>query len=509
MAGQDLQSRSVAMGLSKSNGGLNTTASPLNVADNESSDCQNIDFDKFGSILKRSGYATLNSSAFNSGATWNSLYWFEMSSGTSYLIGTCGNKVAKMDDLDGTWDDITGAVTVTAGNNNFMSWTTFLDTALGTNGVNPPIQWTGSGNVSAASVPTNLTKAKYVTVFNGYVHYTNVTVSGTDYKSRTYWGAIDSISSYDSADYRDININDGQTITGVRVLGDKQVFFKNKSIWIEQFTGDSDIPFVFTKTPASVGCVDPNSIQEIDNGLMFLSHDGYYYFDGVNATKISDRVTNTLFNTLEPNRFQYSPSCYQRSKNRYWGAHSLAGGSTNSRIITFDSFNNAWGLYKGHNANCFAIANVNGQERVYFGDYSGYVYRADTGQNDNPAGVETAIDAYYYTKWFNFDDLVNKKGIPHAVVYYQIAAATNTFAYSWDLEDGDPYSRTFNTSTSSSVYGTGLYDSATYAAAGGGFQRLDLTGRGRLIRLKFANSTIDEVMQIDGFGLLPHIETEA
>lgn len=509
MAGIDFQTRSVPAGLVKNNGGLNTTASALNVQDNESTDNQNIDYDKFGSLLKRSGYATLNSSAFNSGAAWNSLHWFEMSDETDYLIGTCGNKIAKMDSLDGTWDDITGALTITAGNDNRMTWTTFLDTALGTNNVNVPVQWTGSGNASAATVPTGLTKAKFITVFQGYVHYTHVTVSGTAHKSRTYWSAQNSISSFDSADFRDINRNDGQTVTGVKVLGDRQVFFKERSIWIEQFTGDADIPFVFTKTPSHVGCIDGYSIQEIDNGLIFLSDDGYYFFDGLNSTKISDRITYTLTTTLEPNRFANSPSCYQKSKNRYWGAHSLSAGSTHNRIITFDSYNNAWGYYKGHAANCFAIATVNGQERVYFGDYDGFVYRADTGTNDNPLGVATAIDAYYYTKWFNFDDLVNKKGIPEVVIYYQITNATHTFSYSWDFDGGDQYSLSIVANTSSSVYGTALYDEGRYASAGGAEVRKDLTGRGRVIRLKFANNSLSETMQIDGFGLLPHLETAA
>jgi len=594
MAGLDLQSRSVPVALKKSNGGLNSTASALNVADNESSDLQNIDFDKFGSILKRSGYATLNSSAYNSGAAWNSLHWLELSSGTSYLIGSCGNKVAKMDDLDGTWDDITGnstvtftgsglndatsggtytgsgdivykveidgtgtpdtfkwykdavlqastvnitgsaqtldngltitfaattghtstdywsfrpATVITAGNTNYMAWTTFLDTAIGTNNVDRPIAWTGSGNATLSKVPSGLTKAKFVTVFNGYLHYTNVTVSGTSHKSRTYWGAQDSISSFDSASFRDLNKNDGQTITGVRVLGDKQVFFKERCVWVEQFTGDADIPFVFTRTPSTVGCIDGNSIQEVDNGLIFLSGDGYYYFDGVNSIKLSDRITTTLTTVLEPSRFPYSQSCYQKSKNRYWGSHTLAAGSTHSRIITFDSYNNAWSYYKGHNANCFAIVNTNGQERVYFGDYSGYVYRADTGTNDNPAGVETAINAYYKTKWFDFDDLVSKKGVPECVIYFQIANATHTFSYSWNFEDGDQYSLTVPASTSSSVYGTALYDIGTYAASGGDLTRKDLTGRGRVIRLKFANANLGETMQIDGFGLLPHLES--
>lgn len=42
------------------NGGLNSTNGPLSLKDTESSDLQNIDMNKFGSILKRSGYMVLN-----------------------------------------------------------------------------------------------------------------------------------------------------------------------------------------------------------------------------------------------------------------------------------------------------------------------------------------------------------------------------------------------------------------------------------------------------------------
>jgi hypothetical protein len=109
---------------------------------------------------------------------------------------------------------------------------------------------------------------------------------------------------------------------------------------------------------------------------------------------------------FEESRFPNCVSAYQLKKNRYWASVTLSAGSTHSRCVTWDSFNNAWGIYKGHNANCFVVFTTGGDERIYFGDYSGYVYRADTGTNDTPAGVSTAIDAYYYTKWFDYDDVV-------------------------------------------------------------------------------------------------------
>ena len=506
MAGIEYTGKSVPYGVIANNGGLNSTASPLNVQDNESTDCQNVDFDIFGSVLKRNGYATLNSSAFNSGAAWNSLYWFEFGSGpTQYLIGTCGNKLAKMDDLDGTWDDITGALTVTAGNNNHVSWATHLDNALGTNGVDVPFLWTGTGNGAAMTVPTGLTTAKFVAIFANYTFLAHVTVSGTVHPSRLYWSAIDSISSWGSSDFRDVSKNDGQHITGIKALGSSLVIYKTKSIWVAQFTGDSDVPFIFSKTPSHVGCDSGHSIQEVSNGHIFHSQDGFYFFDGANSTKISDRITTTL-ETFGKNRFPNIISAFQKEKNRYWSSFTLSGGSTHNRCITWDSVNNAFSLYKGHNANCYAVVTVSGAERIYFGDYAGYVYRADTTTNDNPLGVATAIDGYYYTKWFNFGDLVDQKGVPHVTIYFQYTNATLTFAYSYDFESEDQYSQSFSTNAGSSVYGTAVYGTDTYAGAGGGVTRRDLTGRGHVVRLKFQNNTTSETFRVDGFGMLPHLE---
>ena len=44
-------------------GGLNTNGNPMMISNEESSDLQNIDFDKFGRLKKRNGYIHLNSTA--------------------------------------------------------------------------------------------------------------------------------------------------------------------------------------------------------------------------------------------------------------------------------------------------------------------------------------------------------------------------------------------------------------------------------------------------------------
>ena len=411
-----------------------------------------------------------------------------------------------MDNLDGTWDDITGSLTITAGNDNHVSWTTHLDTALGTNNVDVPFIWTGTGNGSAMTVPATLTKSKYVNIFANYTTLANVTVGGTLHASRVYWSAIDSISTWSSSDFRDLSKNDGSEITGSKTLGQSWVIFKERSIWIGSFTGDSDIPFVFNKSRSAVGAVSGYDIEEVENGLIFHSDDGQYFFDGNNSFKLSDRIETTL-ETMNANRFKDIVGIYYHKKNRYISSFTLSGSSTHNRNIIWNSDLNAYSVYKGINANCFAHVYSSGQERIYFGDYLGFVYRMDIGTDDYPSNVSTPIDAYYYSKWFDYGDMISKKATPEVKIYHQITNCSLTFAYSYNFESSDQYSQILSLSSSGALYDTAVYDTATYANEGGAVKRRDITGRGEVIRFKFANSQAANPFTINAFAAFPSAET--
>lgn len=514
MAGiKTITSQSVPVGYTSFIGGLNSTSGPLGLQNNESSDLQNVDFDKFGSILKRNGYTALNTTAITSTPASDGLWWYEYDSAGSMvrkLINVTNGKLYKMDDLDATWDDVTGAVTITLGYH--CDFANFLNEVYVTNGKDAPFKWTGTGNAAAMTVPTGLTKAKYVAEFNNYLFLANCLVAGVSNTSRIYWSTIKDADTWDAADFIDISKDDGQEITAIKVLSDRLVVFKTRSIYNVFFTGDADIPFILPgggKSNSSVGCVAPWSIQEVNNGLVFFAPDGFYYYDGANSYKISDRINKTIL-SLNNTKFANIVSLVQREKDRYIAGVAWTGTATNSRMLVWDYSSNAWSIYKGVAPAAMTAVYVSGEnERPYWADSSGFVYRGDTGTDDYPLNVKTAIDAYYYTNWKSFDDIVDQKGVPHITIYYQISSSTLTIAYSYDLETTDQYSQTFSLSTSSDVYGTGVFGTATYAAEGGRVVRRDLTGRGRVIRYKFANSTLSETFQIDGLGALPHLETSA
>jgi len=503
-------------------GGLNTAGGPLSLGNNESSDLRNIDFNKFGSILQRNGSSTLNSSTIGSSVQFDGLHWFEYDvSGTltRKAIAVAGGKLFKMDDLDGTWDDITSSLTITA--TNLCDFTNWNNKVFITNGTDIPFEWDGTTAQTIQNLPTNLTDAKFNAQFNNFLFLANVIVNGTTHTSRIYWSEIGDEGSWSATAFINISNDDGQEITGIKVLSDRLVIYKTRSIYNLFFTGDSDVPFILPgggKSNSAVGCISPFTIQEVKNGHVFLSYDGFYFYDGNNSFKISDKLNNVITG-LNTNKLTIAASLVQKDKSRYMCALTQSGSSTNDIVLVWDYFNNAWSIYDGMAPSAMATFFVGGtEERPYFGDYGGFAYRLDDSSqlNDNPLGVATAISAYYYTNWRAYQDLVNQKGTQQVVLYFLHSNAVLTFGYSFDFEGktlddtslSDQFALTVDLSTSDSQYGTATYDGTdTYAATSGGNKRIDMTSRGRLIRVRFSNENLGEGFRIDGLGSLADLET--
>lgn len=82
---------------------------------NEASDLQNINILPTGGFEKRYGNSLFNATAMDSGSAVHGLGYYRTSLSTDYLMAIAGTKIYKSDNLDGTMDDITGAVTITTG----------------------------------------------------------------------------------------------------------------------------------------------------------------------------------------------------------------------------------------------------------------------------------------------------------------------------------------------------------------------------------------------------------
>ena len=216
----------IPISITKLGGGLNTASGPLNLQDNEASDLSNIDFDKFGSFKSRNGYTTLNpSSVITVTETAIGLWWYQTATAQK-AVHVSGGKVFRMDDLDGTWDDITGPALTTGGAYN-VDFATFNGKVLFTDDISKPQQWPNSGTCSnmtvVAGASTGLIRAKFITIFQNYCLMANVVVDGVDSPTRFYWSAIKDETSWKNADNLEVGFNDGWEVAGVRVWGKRLI----------------------------------------------------------------------------------------------------------------------------------------------------------------------------------------------------------------------------------------------------------------------------------------------
>jgi hypothetical protein len=458
-------------------------------------------------FLKEQGCLNLSSAslgAFNS----DGIHWFECDS-SRQLLNVANGKLYKMDvtvagEPDTWWDDVTGDDTITA--DNFCDFTNWRNKCFITNGYDTPLSYDGT-TLTTATLPTNVTKPKFIEQFENFLFYLNVYVSSVKEGSRFYWSNLNDETTWDAANFIRISDRDGTEITGARTLSDRLVVFKNRAIYNVFATFDPDIPFTVEKSNSPNGCVSAYSIQDVQNGLVFLSQDGFYYYDGNNSMKISDKITPTL----REYDLSTARSVVYYDKNLYMCSVKSASDDTYA-IFVWNFFLNAWSLYKGMSPSAICRVYVNGsEERIYFADQAGWFYRMDTGVDDYPLGVQTAINAYYYTNWKPFDDLVTQKSVPILILYHRIDTTNLQFIYSYDFEADDQYSETLsllgNTNTTNLLWDDGNWDDNEWATQGGTFQPINLTGRGRVVRFGFKNNVIGDTFRIDGIGVQARGET--
>jgi hypothetical protein len=83
------------------------------------------------------------------------------------------------------------------------------------------------------------------------------------------------------------------------------------------------------------------------------------------------------------------------------------------------------------------------------------------------------------------------------------------FGYAFDFDDVDQYFVNIPLSTGTETYDspTAVYDTSTYANTGGFPYRVDMAGRGRVLRLTFTNTAMGETFKISGFGITVMPET--
>lgn len=347
---------------------------------------------------------------------FNSIAAFELiSSSTKYIIVSIdGASNAQLYKWAGSGNFVAiGSANLT--NSTQVFFETANDILFGFNGVEE-VDYDGT---TVTKNRSGLPLGFYPKWFHNYLF---VARTGTN-PNRLFWSNLGDPTTFNSANFVDINPGDSDAIMGLAKLQDELLVFKRNTIWA--ITGWSGSSFSSTTIAAQntngrifgYGTVSAKSIVEAGNEVYFLSMLGSTPVirslrKTINSVTlgggiISDNIKTTM-DGITKSALSKVVGWFD-GRYAYW-AIPTGGASVNNKIIVLDTWTiqSSRGIYPfttmtGKNVTDACLSTIPGYSNVYFADSSptsGLVFKFDTSvYTDN--GTNITIDVR--TRKFMFD----------------------------------------------------------------------------------------------------------
>ena len=348
-------------------GGLSTLSGPYLIQGNQCREALNVHTTQTGDIEKRNGFVTLSGSTLTGepvNATGvHTLY--PANTATKSLIG-----VATTSTTDTIFKLTTGGTAsvlksgLTANTRWWFAQAEVNGAAgpiFGLNGVDTPVKWNGeeaSMSEWKATTGTVPKEAKYLTYFSERLWCAK--------GSRLYYSGITGSTpdplNWDAENYVDLEPNDGQSITGLGIVGAWLIVFKSRKIYQVY----DPVTAANRKVSDSLGCIAPRSIVQTPAGLCFLSEDrGVCLTDGNKVTPASD-VVKPQFDEVAKTPSTAALAAGTVDGSRYYLSVSL-GGTRNDHTLEYDLIAGSWWLHSCA-SNQFALLDPGGTPVLYSAD---------------------------------------------------------------------------------------------------------------------------------------------
>lgn len=491
--------------------GLNDGGDPTSLQLGEASDLQNVVFTSSSAIEKRSGFSRINSTALSATTVITGGTMYRQSDGDRFLVvltsdsGT--DRIQKMDygagtaGPDGTWDNISGGLSLSFGTDNQTDFAQAFDTLVIEDGVNTtaPYKWTGTGDAAVlAGSPPNATMVEY--------HKNHLWSSGNNTNlSRVNFSnicttAASCIETYTATDFFELDTNDGQIVTAIKSGLDCLYVWKTTSIW--RICGTNRDTFTQEQMVRDIGTRSNSSVIVINNQFLFKTHLGDYarYDGGINVEILSTKIEGTL-NALSQNRIDaVRATAFDdgTGDQDYYACETASGGSTHNRILVFDTFHRAWTKFVGLACNAIWTYELGSfQPAIAFGDYAGFVNRYPN--TDADAGA--AISAYWQSGQWRFPEVPLRKIFRVAQLYVEQSGSYNlTFTHRIDFE-GTGTATSISLAGTGALYDTAIYDADAYADLTTTIGRIEIDDGDYFFQWRVANANASQPFTVKGLRL--------
>jgi hypothetical protein len=453
-----------------------------------------------GGIAKLFGRSKHNATTIGASTAVTGIYQLNIETPAFYAIA--GDKFYK--DNAGTWEDKSGAVTITSDQNNLWSFVRFQDRMIAVSFArDAAIEHDGgSGNASAV---TNMPAGKFTAVLANRLFSFNT----AGQPKLGYYSGLNDRTSWDTTnDFLNFNESesDNEEISGVGEHLNNLLIGKENAIFRMYHTGTFP-PFKYYVVSRNHGIQSHYSIQKIPpignfpERMIWIGRDNFYQIIGDEVSSIADDI-KPFFSEGAPfqinlSRLKYCTSGIIKEKNLYWCAFTSGSGSTNNYIFLLDYKNMQWSICD-YPSNCFGKRNISGREFLYSGTYTGFVAKHDTAVYNN---LGVAINTQFYFPWLDFGDPQLEKQIQYLVALMDAVGDFDLeIEYRTNLETDN---LTIEMATGADLIGI---DFILGTSTLGGVEVLERSGeikkRVKRIQLLISHNVLDEYFRMFSLGFL-------
>jgi hypothetical protein len=266
-----------------------------------------------------------------------------------------------------------------------------------TDGVNYPALFNDTANtLSFINSSTDLQGAEQVAVFKNTVFFSK--------GSNLYFSAPGDSGDYTAANGGGV-INVSHAITGLISFREQLIIFSRNKI--QRLTGSTISDFQLNPITESIGCLDPDTIQEVGGDIMYMSPDGIRLLGATD--RIGDFALEVASDPIADDVYKFSQSTSNfcsiviREKAQYRiFAYSESEKSKVARGLLVTKFsdqgtsNLAWGETSGIKAfvaDSKYVANYS--EIILFANEDGYVYQLEQGSDFDGQPIEAIYESPY------------------------------------------------------------------------------------------------------------------
>lgn len=487
-------------------GGQNDKDNIDELLDNESVLIQNANVSKKGSVEKRGGTLLVGNDTGSTKIT--GLSSWQENDGTKWLFSTTGTNLRYLNST--TWDTLDSGFT-TGLDTEFVVADNKLYIFNGTDNVHSYDGASVALNSGLTDLGSSIPTAKYAVWWKNYMFMCGESIlSGTKYPSRVWFSNIGDADTWTTGtDYFDVGFDDGQKITGIGILDQWLVIFKERSIYILSGSGPADWKLSGTvnnlvNVANSVGCVSHRSIVQVGNDLWFMSQDGIRSLrkNENGANPLYGLVSGNIQGTIDSlNKGALSKTCATFFNNKVYYAFPTGSSSFNNKVAVadlrhfVDKVDNpyAWTTYTGWSPGIWTVYEPSNTPNLYYGegDADSVVFQAETGTNDNSATIDFDIK----------DRMINLKE--------PSMRKTSRFIIAYAEESGD-YDVEISSSTdgvtfvkhgdlnllSGTVWNSGVWDTTTWGFGDRIRTKFPIQRASERIQMRFRNNAADQPVKI-------------